>query len=71
MTKVSKEILHHIQQMLDIPVYHRLHPLLKELVELLAKLVGSDEGIIETVIALEMRIKKLESKIIENELQNR
>ena len=65
------EILDHIQKVLDVPVDYKLHPLLTELVELIVKLVGSDEGILETVIALEMRIKKLESKIIENELQNR
>lgn len=71
MTKVSREILDEVQEILDVRIPQNLHPVFTSLVEIIAKLVGSDEGILETVISLEMRVKKLEAKIIENELQNR
>jgi hypothetical protein len=74
MTKVSKEIMDEVQEILHREIPKNLHPVFATLVRIIVMLVGSDDGMIETIVALETRIAKLEvkhAKLERNELQNR
>jgi hypothetical protein len=67
MTKVSEQILEHIQEILDIKIPKDLHPLVEKIVRILAMQVGSDEAVTQILTDLEFRVKRLEMK---NELSN-
>jgi hypothetical protein len=59
MTKVSKSILQDIQKILDVPIPKEMHPAFAALVDAIAKLVGSNEGILEALTDLQVEVERL------------
>jgi hypothetical protein len=59
MTEVSESILRDLERIGDIPISNQMRLVISILIEVIAKLVGSDEAIIETLIALECDVKGL------------
>jgi hypothetical protein len=62
MTKVSEQILEHIQEILDKEIPKNLHPVFEKIVHIFAMQVGSDEAVVQSLKDLDFRVTQLEMK---------
>ncbi len=62
MTKVSEQILQHVQEILDVEIPKNLHPVVEKIVRIIAMQVGSNEAIVESLKDLDFRVTRLEMK---------
>ncbi len=62
MTKVSEQILQHIQEILDVEIPKNLHPVVEKIVRIFAIQVGNDEAVVQCLKDLNLRLTQIETK---------